>query len=69
MLKLERVWVPVLLTDKRKTLNNNDLSQVADQRFSLKQWFAVGVRRVLILAGPGKLILSIVIEGFPGQTR
>ena len=25
-----------------KTLNNNDLNQVADQRFSLKQWFAAG---------------------------
>ena len=26
----------------RKTLHNNDLNQVADQQFSLKQWFAVG---------------------------
>ena len=25
-----------------KTLNKNDLDQVADQRFSLKQWFAAG---------------------------
>ena len=25
---------------KWKTLNNNDLNQVADQKFSLKQWFA-----------------------------
>jgi len=42
-------------------LNNNDLSQVAGQRIALKQWFAVDVLRVLILAGPGKLILLIVI--------
>ena len=27
---------------KWKTLNNNDLNQVADQQFSLKQWFAAG---------------------------
>ena len=27
----------------RKTLNNNDLNQVADQQFLLKQWFAAGV--------------------------
>ena len=26
----------------RKTLNNNDLNQVADQQFLLKQWFAAG---------------------------
>ena len=25
-----------------KTLNSNDLNQVADRRFSLKQWFAAG---------------------------
>ena len=25
-----------------KTFNNNDLNQVADQRFSLKQWLAAG---------------------------
>lgn len=27
----------------RKTLNKNDLNQVADQQFLLKQWFAAGV--------------------------
>ena len=26
----------------QKTLNNTDLNQVTDQRFSLKQWFAAG---------------------------
>ena len=26
----------------RRTLNGNDWNQVADQRFSLKQWFAAG---------------------------
>ena len=26
-----------------KTINNNDLNHVADQRFSLKQWVAAGV--------------------------
>ena len=35
-------------TDKasaqRKTLDSNDQNQVADQRFSLKQWFAGGAQ-------------------------
>lgn len=29
---------------RRETLVNNDLNQVADQQFSLQQWFAVGVQ-------------------------
>ena len=29
---------------KRKTLDSNDQNQVADQRFSLKQWFAGGAQ-------------------------
>lgn len=29
---------------RRETLINNDLNQVADQQFSLQQWFAVGVQ-------------------------
>ena len=45
---------------KRKTLNNNDLDQVADQRFLLKQWFA----GVLILVGSEKLVLPIVVYAF-----
>ena len=28
----------------RKTLNNNDLNHIADQRFSLTRWFAAGAR-------------------------
>ena len=28
----------------RKTLDSNDQNQVADQRFSLKQWFAGGAQ-------------------------
>ena len=28
----------------RKTLDSNDQNQVADQRFSLKQWFARGAQ-------------------------
>lgn len=29
---------------RRETLINNNLNQVADQQFSLQQWFAVGVQ-------------------------
>lgn len=28
---------------RRETLINNDVNQVADQQFSLQQWFTVGV--------------------------
>ena len=34
----------MLLAEKRKTSNKNDLNQVPDQRFLLKQWVAVGDR-------------------------
>ena len=40
-----------------KTLDSNDQNQVADQRFSLKQWFA----GVLNLAGSENLGVAIVI--------
>ena len=41
----------------RKTLNHNELSQVADQRFSLNN----GLLWVLILAGSEKLVLPIFV--------
>ena len=44
-----------------KTINNNDLNHVADQRFSLKQWLP----RVFILAGLEKLVQLIVTYEFP----
>ena len=31
-------------SNQRKTLDSNDQNQVADQRFSLKQWFAGGAQ-------------------------
>ena len=31
-----------------KTINNNDMNHVADQRFSLKQWVAAGDFRSLL---------------------
>ena len=40
-----------------KTLSNNDLNQVADQRLSLKQWFAVGAH----FSRCRKLVLRIII--------
>ena len=40
-----------------KTSDSNDQNHVADQRFSLKQWFAV----VLSLAGSENLVVVIVI--------
>ena len=43
-----------------ESLENNDLNQVADQRFSLKQWFDA----MLILAGSENLVNVIVIRGF-----
>ena len=33
---MQNLWGPF----SRKTLHSNDQNQVADQRFSLKQWFA-----------------------------
>ena len=42
---------------ERKTLDINDHNQVADQRFSLKQWFAGG----LSLASSENLVVGIVI--------
>ena len=39
---------------RRKALNSNNQNQVADQRFSLKQWFAEGAQsRGLRKAGCG----------------
>ena len=40
-----------------KTINNNDLNHVADQRFLLKQWVA----GMFILVGSEKLVQLIVI--------
>ena len=34
----------VLATPSWKTLDSNDQNQVAEQRFSLKQWFAGGAQ-------------------------
>ena len=48
-----------------KTLDCNDQNQVADQRFSLKQWFA----GVLSLAGSQNLVVVIVIYGFSYKKR
>lgn len=48
---------------RRETLVNNDLNQVADQQFSLQQWFAVGVQS----AGLQNLVLLFVIKGLPFQ--
>lgn len=42
---------------RRETLINNDLNQVADQQFSLQQWFAV----------LQNLVLLFVIKGLPFQ--
>lgn len=47
MLHWELFWPNRLCVSRmnglvRKTLNNNDVNQVADQQFSLKQWFASG---------------------------
>ena len=41
----------------RKTLDSNDQNQIADQWFSLKQWFA----GVLSLTGSENLVVVIVI--------
>ena len=53
-------------------LNNNDLDQVADQRFSLKQWFAVGAHYCrLRKPGSGHCYLRILVENrvIPGNSR
>ena len=44
-----------------KTLNNNDLNQVANLGISINN----GLLRVLIFAGSEKLVVPIVISGFP----
>ena len=45
------------LQDGGESLKNNDLNQVADQRFSLRKWFAA----MLFLAGSENLVHVIVI--------
>ena len=40
ILKWRSFWNKV----HRKTLDSNDQNQVADQRFSLKQWFSAGAQ-------------------------
>ena len=52
-------------TKTRKALNNNDLTQVADQRFSLKQWFAVGAQS---LQAQENWFYPLLFKHFPKTT-
>ena len=56
-----------------KSLNNNDLNQVDDQRFSLKQLRHDDLLRVLIPAASETLVLPMLLKGFhslvPWKTR
>ena len=44
ILKSTCIKPPLQVISSRKTLDSNDQNQVANQRFSLKQWFAGGAQ-------------------------
>ena len=50
----------------KRTLNNNDLNQVADWQFSLKQWFAVHSYR-LRKTGSAHCYLRISVSQIAGN--